>query len=274
MSDDLDPETQHAVGRTRKVRRPGRRRPGGPPPRAPEMVARRLDPPHPTGEGPQGERGPHKPNALVWVDAPPLAPVALGPRRPQLRVGRTHADITLPHKEVSRRHAVIRVEGRTVLVEDLGSSNGTYLNHVLLRAPAEVRPGDKLGIGPYELRILDAPPAAAASDMDATAIISTLSGDLSEVGGVELFQDIEFNQRSGTLEVRSRRSLGILELREGHPISARFDDLGGREAMLAVLALRQGHFTFHSGEPKGDPLPFRLSALLLDYARAQDEQGR
>lgn len=234
------------------------------------MVARRID----RDPGAKSESGPHKPNALVWIDAPPLAPVALGPRRPQLKVGRTNADITLPHKEVSRRHAVIRVEGRTVLVEDLGSSNGTYLNHVLLRAPAELRPGDKLGIGPYELRILDAPPATAASDMDATAIISTLSGDLSEVAGVELFQDIEFNQRSGTLEVRSRRSLGIVELREGHPISARFDDLGGREALLAILALRQGHFAFHSGEPKGDPLPFRLSALLLDYARAQDEQGR
>jgi pSer/pThr/pTyr-binding forkhead associated (FHA) protein len=55
--------------------------------------------------------------------------------------------ITLDDTYVSQLHArVFRREGQ-LYVEDLGSTNGTYLNRKKVTAPIAVRKGDRLQIG-------------------------------------------------------------------------------------------------------------------------------
>jgi predicted component of type VI protein secretion system len=49
--------------------------------------------------------------------------------------------------QVSRRHARIALQGGQVLVEDLGSTNGTYVNDQPINAPRSLNPGDKVRIG-------------------------------------------------------------------------------------------------------------------------------
>jgi predicted component of type VI protein secretion system len=49
--------------------------------------------------------------------------------------------------QVSRRHARISVQGGAVVVEDLGSTNGTYVNDQPINAPRALNPGDKVRIG-------------------------------------------------------------------------------------------------------------------------------
>jgi predicted component of type VI protein secretion system len=49
--------------------------------------------------------------------------------------------------QVSRRHARISVQGGQVLVEDLGSTNGTYVNDQPISSPRSLNPGDKVRIG-------------------------------------------------------------------------------------------------------------------------------
>jgi pSer/pThr/pTyr-binding forkhead associated (FHA) protein len=49
--------------------------------------------------------------------------------------------------QVSRRHARVSVQGGQVLVEDLGSTNGTYVNDQPISAPRTLNPGDKVRIG-------------------------------------------------------------------------------------------------------------------------------
>jgi type VII secretion-associated serine protease mycosin len=53
---------------------------------------------------------------------------------------------------VSRRHAIIRNNGRQVTVEDAGSSHGTYLNGARIIQPTPVRRGDVLQVGQTQLR--------------------------------------------------------------------------------------------------------------------------
>ena len=43
-------------------------------------------------------------------------------------IGREGCDITLADPDVSRRHARVTPRGDTVVVEDLGSTNGTFVN--------------------------------------------------------------------------------------------------------------------------------------------------
>jgi pSer/pThr/pTyr-binding forkhead associated (FHA) protein len=59
-----------------------------------------------------------------------------------------------PNSEViSRIHADIRVEGDAYYIEDVGSSNGTYINNLPLLPGNRhrLRPGDRIGLGKGDL---------------------------------------------------------------------------------------------------------------------------
>jgi DNA-binding response OmpR family regulator len=65
-----------------------------------------------------------------------------------ITVGRAiENDIVITSKRVSRGHARLRREGWRVILEDLGSTNGTFLNGERLSAPVDLRDGDQLGFG-------------------------------------------------------------------------------------------------------------------------------
>jgi len=55
-------------------------------------------------------------------------------------------DILIPDRQVSRYHARITPDSQGVLVEDLGSKNGTYCNGKLIDDPIYVQDGDVLQI--------------------------------------------------------------------------------------------------------------------------------
>jgi DNA-binding response OmpR family regulator len=56
-------------------------------------------------------------------------------------------DIVIVSKRVSREHARIRREGRKLFLEDLNSTNGTFLNDQRLLSPQLLRDGDQVMIG-------------------------------------------------------------------------------------------------------------------------------
>jgi pSer/pThr/pTyr-binding forkhead associated (FHA) protein len=65
-----------------------------------------------------------------------------------MQIGRADScDIKLGDTYVSANHARIYSRDDGWYVEDLGSTNGTYLNQRRLTAPAELRAGDKLRVG-------------------------------------------------------------------------------------------------------------------------------
>jgi hypothetical protein len=85
------------------------------------------------------ERAPgHQPGMIYDLDGP----VVLG------RGG--EAEIRLEDPYASSGHARIFEQGGILAVEDLGSTNGTYLNEELLESPRPLHPGDRLRIGDSE----------------------------------------------------------------------------------------------------------------------------
>ncbi|MFQ3631161.1 S8 family serine peptidase [Roseiflexus sp.] len=74
--------------------------------------------------------------------------------RAELVIGRSEECqiVLIGDGSVSRRHAIIRNNGRQVTVEDAGSSHGTYLNGVRIVQPTPVRRGDVLQVGQTQLR--------------------------------------------------------------------------------------------------------------------------
>ena len=66
----------------------------------------------------------------------------------------TSADLVLPDEAVSREHATIRADGETVVVEDLDSSNGTFVNGERISSAVRLEDGDCVQIGGSELEVV------------------------------------------------------------------------------------------------------------------------
>ena len=72
---------------------------------------------------------------------------------PGLVIGRALAcDITLDDSYASGRHARLYDRDGHVYIEDLNSTNGTYVNGARVHAQQELRQGDVIRIGDGELR--------------------------------------------------------------------------------------------------------------------------
>jgi pSer/pThr/pTyr-binding forkhead associated (FHA) protein len=66
------------------------------------------------------------------------------------------SDIALDDITVSRRHCEVSRDGGRVIVRDVGSLNGTYVNQKRVDV-AEVTQGDELQIGKFHLVFLERP---------------------------------------------------------------------------------------------------------------------
>jgi hypothetical protein len=62
-------------------------------------------------------------------------------------LGRGDVEIHLEDGFASSRHARLVRQGGAVVLEDLGSTNGTYLNDELLQGPQPLHRGDRIRIG-------------------------------------------------------------------------------------------------------------------------------
>lgn len=56
-------------------------------------------------------------------------------------------DIVITSKRISREHACVRRQGWRLILEDLGSTNGTYLNGQRIQSAIQLRDGDQIKVG-------------------------------------------------------------------------------------------------------------------------------
>lgn len=90
--------------------------------------------------------------------------VPLGDQRVTLGRGSTN-DVVVDDSGVSRLHAVMESYPGGWSVRDLGSSNGTFVNGVLLVGESSLQPGDEVRLGKSRLIFR----ADASADFEATA---------------------------------------------------------------------------------------------------------
>jgi pSer/pThr/pTyr-binding forkhead associated (FHA) protein len=124
--------------------------------RAVRTVARDLRTAAPAGRRRGGRRqegaAPPMPTVVVY------GPDGARPRTMKLAasttVGRApECEIRLDDTYASQQHARIFGKSEKWYVEDLGSTNGTYVNDQKLAAPAQVQPGDKIRVGTTVLEL-------------------------------------------------------------------------------------------------------------------------
>lgn len=88
----------------------------------------------------------------------PSGPVALDPARLILVGSARSADLRIDDPTVSARHARIGGDARGIMIEDLGSTNGTYVDGVRIQR-AWLTPGLRVGLGGFRATVVarDAP---------------------------------------------------------------------------------------------------------------------
>src|SRR5918998_2742061 len=87
--------------------------------------------------------------------------------------GREGTEIVVADPEVSRRHAAVREHGGGVAIEDLGSTNGTFVNGEKVEGVQPLSDGDEVRIGNTVFRVRA---AAAEADSGATMVGNVQAG--------------------------------------------------------------------------------------------------
>jgi pSer/pThr/pTyr-binding forkhead associated (FHA) protein len=85
-------------------------------------------------------------------------------------------DIKIDNPAISRRHAEIVCTEQGYTLNDMGSSNGTFLNGEPVKEPKLLKPGDVINIAKFELQFQDSPRAEVEKvlggmDMEATMMV-------------------------------------------------------------------------------------------------------
>src|SRR2546423_6853534 len=90
----------------------------------------------------------------------------------EITIGRVDEnDICLPKGNISKKHTKVVVKDGKIIVLDLKSTNGTYVNGKKLAGPLVIRPSDKVYIGDFILNV--EPPDYADDDaVDASASVA------------------------------------------------------------------------------------------------------
>src|SRR6202789_4207149 len=153
----------------------------------------------------------------------------------QIVVGRSSdLDMVLVEDMVSRKHARIAMQQDQIWIEDLGSTNGTFVNGEKIKS-ARLKEGARVLIGTSILKLIagDAP----RDGMDAkrelenvaqqrrTSQQRTMSGSIDEVPLPDLLQLFGTSKKSGVLVIRTEDDVGRIYLKKGNISFAIINDL-------------------------------------------------
>src|SRR4051812_26667265 len=166
----------------------------------------------------------------------------------QIVIGRSsELDMVLVEDMVSRKHAKITVAGGKVTIEDLGSTNGTFVNGEKVKQ-ARLKEGDRILIGTSILKLVvsmttaDTTDAQIKAQLEQAAAVaasrqsknSSMTGKIEEVPLPDLLQLFQTSKKNGMLVVRNEHE-GRIYMRQGKVFYAVIDqnhDLGPQKSFF------------------------------------------
>ncbi|MCW5654966.1 FHA domain-containing protein [Hydrogenophaga sp.] len=107
------------------------------------------------------------PKMIVSIDGVVIKEVQLTKDRTTLG-RRPYNDIVIDNLAVSGEHAVMQMSGTDVFLEDLNSTNGTYVNGKAIKKQ-QLQNGDTIEIGKYKIKFAH---EGAADSVERTTVIS------------------------------------------------------------------------------------------------------
>ena len=203
-------------------------------------------------------------------------------------VGRSSdLDMVLVEDMVSRKHARITMQQEQIWIEDLGSTNGTFVNGEKIKR-ARLKEGDRVLIGTSILKVI-AGEGAVGSGAEAkrdlenvaaarrTTQARTMSGSIEEVPLPDLLQLFATSKKSGVLVIRTETDdVGKIFMRKGLIYYASINDLDDVPPMKSIfrmLTWQKGLFDLDPPDEREFPNEMSLSVreVLMEGLRQLDE---
>ncbi len=170
-----------------------------------------------------------------------------------------YSNIVVDDKQASRKHAMIVSDGGELLLSDLDSRNGTYVNGERV-AKRTLLNQDVIEIADLRLRAVyvkrglraavpRAPRPRGSRDADSNATLANLhSGPLAPGALLELIKSLQLSKLTGCLTVRAVWGRGRILFQDGRLLTASIDcfpDISSRKAVQRLLRTQMGTMQFH-----------------------------
>lgn len=248
----------------------------------------------------RGDRGdetpaPSAPAAGAPTPAPPPAPVSgsghflcppvgspmrLDPTTSSFVFGRDEAcSVRIASPKVSRRHAELRWRGTSLVLRDLNSQNGTYVNDRKLTEETPLADNDTLRMGDYIATykfvpegddIANAKGGGETAIMDAVSVFGeskhdeggALTGDAAILPIQEVLRRLQSLHATGTLALDVGGTKGEIKLADGRAIEGFYAGLEGQHAIQAMSSLTKGRFRFDPDPDAPPPRPVPSTARM------------
>jgi len=220
----------------------------------------------------------------------------LKPNR-EVVIGRSSdLDMVLVEDMVSRRHAKILFQGGRAMIQDLGSTNGTFVNGEKVQR-VSLNEGDRVLIGTSIIKLVQTtdmdsrprmpspvttpagPPGVGVSPQVTLTGSRSMVGTIDEIPLPDLLQLLSTSKKSGVLAVQGIDGLGRIYLRAGQIHYSTIDDsfdLSPRKALYRMLTWTSGTFELQPPDTREflDELAEPTEGLLMDAMRQLDEITR
>ena len=188
------------------------------------------------------------PKMIVSIDEVVIKEVQLTKDRTTLG-RRPYNDIVIDNLAVSGEHAVILMSGGDVVIEDLNSTNGTYVNGRAVKKQM-LQSGDGIEVGKYKIKFLADGSADNASDSSAARVRPAVpTAHSTGFGNSGLMENLESPAaRPASIRVLSGAAAG----REV-PLTKVVTTVGRPAVAVAAITKRQQGYVVHHVEGGGNP---------------------
>lgn len=247
-----------------------------------------MEPPIPTKSTPKGGGEPPL-YALKFISGKYQGGEFPLPAEGEAVIGRSSdLDMVVVEDMVSRRHAKFITRDGELHLEDLGSTNGSFVNGERV-SRAQLHEGDRILIGTSILKVTRGGSGASMEEARAglqqmasgkrTSQVRTMTGSIGEVPLPDLLQLFSASKKTGVLVVTTETQSGRIVLEEGRVVHAVLD---GREevppvkAFCRILSYNEGTFDMeppHEGSVP-DEIGMSTEGLLMEAMRQLDELRR
>lgn len=206
----------------------------------------------------------------------------------EIIIGRSSdLDMVLVEDMVSRRHAKITTTDAEVYIQDLGSTNGTFVNGEKVTR-SRLAEGDRILVGTSIIKMIAVDSSVeTTSEAEARRRLEAganrhstsgrpMSGVIEEIPLPDLLQLLSTSRKSGVLTTAAPHAVGKIYLRKGQIYFAAINDdfaLSPQKAIYRMLTWVQGTFELSPSVEMQvmEEVQESTEALLMEGVRQLDE---
>jgi pSer/pThr/pTyr-binding forkhead associated (FHA) protein len=187
------------------------------------------------------------PKVIISIDEVVIKEVQLTKEKTTLG-RRPYNDIVIDNLAVSGEHAVLQMSGSEVVLEDLNSTNGTYVNGKAVKKQP-LQNGDSIEVGKYKVKFVA---DEAANEFDKTMVVKARPA--TPAPAFASAPALSASEQPGVNFQASIKVLTGAATGREVPLTKVVTTIGKPGVAVAAITRRQHGFVVHHVEGAGNPM--------------------